>query len=174
MRITIGLQSVLAGATLALFVAGAGFAQDGLPDIPERDEGEGPFERLILRGAYMIDGTGAPTQGPVDIVVENDRIAEIDVVGYPRLEIDPDDRPPLNGGREIEVSGMYLLPGFIDTHLHLHSEQTGQNVPPDYILKLWLAHGVTTGRTVSGSHGTPWEVDVAERLAANEITGPSH
>lgn len=103
MRITIGLQTALAGAALALFAAGAGFAQDGLPDIPERDEGEGPFERLILRGAYMIDGTGAPTQGPVDIVVENDRIAEIDVVGYPRLEIDPDDRPPSDGGREIDV-----------------------------------------------------------------------
>ena len=172
MRISIGMQTMFAGAALALFAAGAGLAQPAAVTIPERVEGEGPFERLILRGAYMIDGTGAPTQGPVDIVIENDRIAEIDVVGFPRLEIDPDDRPPLNEGREIDVSGMYVLPGFIDTHMHIHSDQTGQDVPPDYILKLWLAHGVTSGRTVSGSHGTPWEVDVAERLANNEITGP--
>ena len=45
--------------------------------VAQRSEGDGPYQRLVLRGAYMIDGTGAPAQGPVDIVVENDRIAEI-------------------------------------------------------------------------------------------------
>lgn len=173
MRTEFGWRRTVAVATLALFAMGGGFAQQNEPfPIAERDEGEGPFERLILRGAYMIDGTGAPTQGPVDIVVENDRIAEVAVVGFPQLEIDPDDRPPLNGGSELDVSGMYVLPGFVDTHLHIHSRRSGQNVPPEYIFKLWLAHGVTSGRTVGGEHGTPWEVDVARRLAANEITGP--
>src|SRR6056297_105376 len=105
--------------------------------VESRTEGEGPYDRLILRGAYMIDGTGAPTQGPVDIVVENDRIAEVRVVGFPRLPIKPEDRPPLNGGTEIDVSGMYVLPGFVDSHLHLHSTRSGQNVPADYVLKLW-------------------------------------
>ena len=125
----------------------------------------------MLRGTYMIDGTGAPTQGPVDIVVENDRIVQVQVVGFPHLAIDPEDRP-LNGGRELDVAGMYLLPGFIDTHLHLHSRRSGQNVPAEYVLKLWLAHGVTSGRTVGGDHGTPWEIDIAKKLAANTITGP--
>ena len=172
MRIRIGLQAAAAGLALTLFAMSAGFGQEDTVTVRERDEGEGPFQRLVLRGLYMIDGTGAPAQGPVDIVIENDRIVEIAVVGFPRLEIDPDERPPLNGGRELDLSGMYVLPGFIDTHLHIHSRQSGQNVPPDYILKLWLAHGVTSGRTVSGEHGTPWEVDIAERLAANAITGP--
>ena len=120
----------------------------------------------------MIDGTGAPTQGPVDIVVENDRIAQVQVVGFPQLAIDPEDRPPLNGGRELDIAGMYLLPGFINTHLHLHSRRSGQNVPAEYVLKLWLAHGITSGRTVGGDHGTPWEIDIAKKLAANAITGP--
>ena len=31
------------------------------------DEGDGPHQRLILRGATIIDGTGAPPMGPVDI-----------------------------------------------------------------------------------------------------------
>ena len=148
--------------------------QENVVVIPERaqDEGEGPFDRLVLRGAYMIDGTGAPTQGPVDIVVVNDRIVEIKVVGAPLLAIDEANRPALEGGRELDVSGMYVLPGFIDTHLHLHSNQSGQNVPPDYVLKLWLSHGVTSGRTVGGDHGTPWEVAVAKKLADNEIIGP--
>ena len=39
-------------------------------------EGEGPFERLIIRGATVIDGSGAPPIGPVDIVIgHNDLLA---------------------------------------------------------------------------------------------------
>ena len=56
---------------------------------PPRAEGEGPFARLILRGATVIDGTGAPPFGPVDIVIEKDRIVEVRTVGFPKLAIDP-------------------------------------------------------------------------------------
>ena len=139
--------------------------------VAPRTEGEGPHQRLILRGGYMVDGTGAPTQGPVDIVVAQDRIAEIHVVGAPRLAIDPDRRPPLSGGTEIALEGAYVLPGFVDTHLHLHTLESGQRVPPEYVLKLWLAHGITSGRTV-GSDNTRWMIETAERSARNEITGP--
>lgn len=158
-------------ALLVLLTPRAFAWQDG-PVIPAREHGDGPYKRLVLRGAWLIDGTGAPAQGPVDIVIEDDRIAEIKVVGFPGLPIDPAERPPADGGEELDVSGMYVMPGFVDTHMHLHSRETGQQVPPDYILKLWLAHGVTSGRTVGGAHGTRWEVDVAKRLDNNEITGP--
>ena len=147
-------------------------------DVPEpapvevRDEGSGPYNRLILRGAYMIDGTGAPAQGPVDIVVENDRITEVRVIGAPKLAIDPDKRPvAMEGDEEIDLSGMFVMPGFVDSHLHLHTMEEGQNVPPEYVLKLWLAHGITSGRTV-GSVNTRWMVETARRSARNEITGP--
>ena len=40
----------------------------------QRDRGIGPFKRLVLRGATVIDGTGAPPIGPTDIVVEGNRI----------------------------------------------------------------------------------------------------
>ena len=106
-------------------------------DVPEpapvedRDEGSGPYNRLILRGAYMIDGTGAPAQGPVDIVVENDRITEVRVIGAPKLAIDSDKRPvAMEGDEEIDLSGMFVLPGFVDSHLHLHTMEDGKNVPP--------------------------------------------
>ena len=33
-------------------------------------EGEGPFDRLVIRGVTVIDGTGAPPRGPMDIVVQ--------------------------------------------------------------------------------------------------------
>ena len=153
------------------------FAQKTI-DVPEpapveaRNEGSGPYNRLILRGAYMIDGTGAPAQGPVDIVVENDRITEVKVVGAPKLAIDSGKRPvATEGTEEIDLSGMFVLPGFVDTHLHLHTMESGQKVPPEYVLKLWLAHGITSGRTV-GSDNTRWMIETARRSARNEITGP--
>ncbi|TDJ13650.1 MAG: amidohydrolase, partial [Gammaproteobacteria bacterium] len=76
-------------------VLGGSFAYAQSEDVPDRADGEGvgQFERLVLRGGYLIDGTGAPPQGPVDIVIEKDRIAEIKVVGVPGLAIAPDDRP---------------------------------------------------------------------------------
>jgi hypothetical protein len=36
---------------------------------PDRKEGEGPYDKLIIRGVTLIDGTGSPPIGPVDIVV---------------------------------------------------------------------------------------------------------
>src|SRR5437764_11035614 len=80
-------------------------------------EGEGPFERLILRGATLVDGTGAPPIGPVDIVIEKNRIREIRGVGFPKVSIKEEDRPK-NATREIDASSLYVLPGFIDMHGH--------------------------------------------------------
>ena len=80
-------------ASCFVFVSAFAFAQS--EDVPDRtdQEGDGQFERLVLRGGYLIDGTGAPPQGPVDIVVEKDRITEIKIVGVPGVPISPDERP---------------------------------------------------------------------------------
>jgi hypothetical protein len=80
--------------TLAGLVAASGALAQATPG-PERgsDEGEGPFERLIIRGATVIDGAGAPPTGPVDIVIEGNRIAEVETVGYPGVPIDEERRP---------------------------------------------------------------------------------
>lgn len=166
------IESAVITSVLLLGLPILAAAQAGTGHIPPRTEGDGPYERLILRGANLIDGTGAPTRGPVDIVIENDRIAEIRSVGAPLLEIDPEDRPPLEGGTEIELAGAFVLPGFIDTHLHLHHGESGQNVPSDYILKLWLAHGITSGRTVGYDGTLEEEAGIKRLLDRNEITGP--
>lgn len=161
---------LLAGA-LCWTMAQAAVELPEIDPVAPRAEGEGPYQRLILRGAYLVDGTGAPAQGPVDIVVEQDRIAEIRVVGAPLLPIDPERRPSLDGGTELDLAGHYVLPGFVDTHMHLHTMNSGQAVPPEYILKLWLAHGVTSGRIV-GSENAHWTIETARRASSNEITGP--
>ena len=71
--------------------------------IPRRTEGVGPFKRLILRGAYMIDGTGAPARGPIDLVIEGERISQIKLVGAPgRIEA---NLRPEKGDYEIDLAG---------------------------------------------------------------------
>ena len=35
---------------------------------------KGPFNQLIIRGATLINGNGAPPISPVDITVENNKI----------------------------------------------------------------------------------------------------
>ena len=143
------------------------------PDRPD-GEGAGPYDRLILRGATLIDGTGAPPIGPVDIVIERDRIAQVVSVGYPKLPIDPSRRPD-GGDREIDAEGMYVLPGFVDSHVHISTSQqsmVGVPSPAEYVLKLWLAHGVTSVREIGSTNGLEWTLDHMRRSENNEITAP--
>ncbi|MDA0356868.1 MAG: amidohydrolase, partial [Bacteroidetes bacterium] len=57
--------------------------------------GEGPFNQLIIRGVTLINGDGSPPRGPIDIVVENNIIKQIQVVGYPGVAINEAYRPKL-------------------------------------------------------------------------------
>lgn len=137
---------------------------------PDRSEGEGPFDQLIIRGATLINGNGAPPIGPVDIVVEKNKIVQISVVGSPGLEIEDEKRPQARqGAKEIEASGMYVLPGFIDMHGHIGSISA---IPATYVFKLWLAHGITTVREPGSFQGREWTLAHKRRSAANEITAP--
>lgn len=106
-------------------------------------EGEGPFDRMVIRGITVIDGTGAPPRGPMDVVVEGGVIKEVASVGFPKVPIG--DRRPAKGTKEFDGTGMYLMPGFVDAHVHCGG---GQANVPEYVYKLWLASGVTTVRGV--------------------------
>lgn len=138
---------------------------------PDRQRGEGPYEQLIIRGVTLINGNGAPPLGPVDIVVENNLIKSISTVGYPGVPINPRRRPQLqDGGKELDCSGMYLLPGFIDMHGHIGGLSQGADA--EYVFKLWMAHGITTIRDPSCGNGLDWVLEHKERSLKNEITAP--
>jgi imidazolonepropionase-like amidohydrolase len=132
-------------------------------------EGEGPFDRLIIRGATLIDGTGAPPMGPVDIVIERNVIREVRSVGAPQLPIREEGRPR-NATKEIDATGMYVLPGFVDLHGHIGGSRQG--TPAEYVYKLWLAHGVTTVRDPGSGNGVDWTLKERERSAKNQIVAP--
>jgi len=140
-----------------------------MPPTPARGagDGEGPFERLVIRGVTVIDGTGAPPRGPMDIVVQNNRITDIVSVGFPGVAINERSRPP-KGVKEIDATGMYLMPGFVDAHVHCGGAQARD---AEYVYKLWMMHGVTTVRGVPcGS--MDWDLGQRELSAKNQIVAP--
>ena len=125
----------------------------------------GPFDRLEIRGVTVIDGTGGPPFGPTNVIVERNRIVSVGGGGGGR------------GGagagaantRVIDAAGMYLLPGFVD--LHVHAGGPPKNAEAEYAYKLWLAHGVTTVRGVSLA-GNEFTNSEKARSEKNEIAAP--
>src|SRR6266536_2929630 len=78
------------------------------------------YPRLIVRNATIIDGNGTPAAGPKDIVIENNRIAEVVPLDPVALQRGQGRRPA--GDVEIDAAGKYVLPGLINAHGHLHEE----------------------------------------------------
>ena len=133
-------------------------------------EGEGPYRKLVIRGAMVIRGDGAPQFGPADIVIEGNRITAVELAATPGTPLKP-DRAPRDADREIDATGMWVLPGFVDAHGHNGDPVKAPNASYGY--KLWLAHGVTSVRGIPLYFG-----DVAQnmsdrrRSADNSITAP--
>jgi len=143
--------------------------EESLRPAPNRraDEGKGPYRTLVIRGAMLIDGTGGPPRGPVDIVVENNRITAVRGAGTPGLPMRANRGPQAE--YEVDAAGMYVMPGFVD--LHVHAGGAPKNADAEYAYKLWLAHGVTTVRGVPLA-GNAFTVSEKARSAKNEIVAP--
>jgi len=167
-----GLAAALA-AGLALLPAATAQDQGArMERVPDRvaGEGVGPFRRLVIRGAMLIDGTGAPPRGPVDITVAGNRIESVRAAGTPGLPV-AQNRQPRDAEHEIDASGMYVLPGFVDVHGHNGDPDKAPNATYGY--RLWLAHGVTTVRGVSLYFGDPaMSRSDRQRSSANTIVAP--
>src|SRR5688572_2574878 len=131
------------------------------------NEGKGPFKTLVIRGVTVIDGSGAPPQGPMDVVVSGNRITAVRSAGTTGMPMRPNRGPQAD--HEVDATGMYLMPGFVD--MHVHAGESPKNAEASYAYKLWLAHGVTTVRGVSLT-GNAMSVSEKARSEKNEIVAP--
>lgn len=110
------------------------------------------YPRLLIRNAIVVEGNGTPASGPRDILIEQNRIAEIGPLARR-------DKPDA----EIDGTGKYVLPGFINMHGHTHNERGGMAMPSEYVLKLWLSCGITTVRDVGGDFDDTRKIREASR-----------
>ncbi len=119
---------------------------------PPAEHGE-RYDRLLIRNVFVIDGNGTPTRGPMNVIVENDRIVSVGGRGSGNFDA------------EIDGAGRYLLPGFINLHVHLQDSRGSMAMPFEYQMNLWLASGITTVRDVGSDFGK------AERLKRQSERG---
>ncbi len=127
---------------------------------------DGPYDRLVIRNAMVIPGHGGPPVGPFDILIEQNRISQM----VPFDEVTAErrgDEGRMTGDRIIDATGMYIMPGMIDLHMHVRQEPMEIEYP--YYLK--LAHGVTT-LVPAADRGLDAGMEQAALSASNEILAP--
>jgi N-acyl-D-aspartate/D-glutamate deacylase len=83
------------------------------------------MHELVVRGATVVDGTGAPAYTG-DLAVDGEHITEVGTV---------DGR----GRQELDGDGLVLTPGWVDVHTHYDGQVTWD---PEVTPSSW--HGVTT------------------------------
>lgn len=94
-------------------------------------------------GATVWDGTGAPARAGTTILVHGARIAAVYLDGA---------QPTPAGARTRDLSGRFVIPGLIDTHVHVATDVSGEDRRPRTELRLCraLMGGVTAARDMAG------------------------
>ena len=147
---------------------------DGRAQNASNPEQTGPYPSLEIRDVTVIDGSGGPAFGPVNIFIKRNRIERVvssdSISRKEKEEEGTGEKKQKAPDRVIEGKGMYVMPGLIDVHIHINASK---DVPAEYIYKLLLGHGVTTVRTFNVRHDDPkGMVEEKKKIAANQIIAP--
>lgn len=107
---------------------------------------------VVVVGGTLVDGTGKEPVANAVIIIEGDKIKEVGQAGKVKIPKE---------AQKIDASGKWILPGFIDCHIHLTSETSDLEYYRDsnslatlralQLMNMYLRCGVTAVRDV-GSH----------------------
>jgi imidazolonepropionase-like amidohydrolase len=114
----------------------------------------------VIRGARVVDGTGAPAKMATVLIRGN----HIEAVG--------DNIPTPAGAHVIDATGQTLLPGLFDLHTHLRASGSLSPLVADWgkVLKTYLVSGVTSVNDYS-SYGEMFE-PMRRLMRTGVVVGP--
>jgi imidazolonepropionase-like amidohydrolase len=129
---------------------------------------------VVVQAGQLLDKPGNAPKGPSTIVIRNGRIAEV----LPGISDGPD------GATRIDLRDKFVLPGLIDSHVHLDSDAGGNAALLESITssdaqtayraaanaKKTLMAGFTTVRNLGD--GTGATLALRDVIAAGELPGP--
>ncbi|MEA3044510.1 MAG: hypothetical protein QOH47_2348 [Sphingomonadales bacterium] len=118
-------------------------------------------DRVVYRGATLIDGTGAAPRPDMAVIADGERIEAV-------LPVEALTPQLTAGARIVDLAGRYLLPGLIDSHQH-------RATPPDRAaaeaqMRRDLYGGITAARIMADDLRLIAELARAARVG--EIAGP--
>jgi len=161
----------LLGAVIGFVVLPAACLAAGLPNASFPLAAPPPGPPTALVGASVVDviqGTVIPN---AVIVVDGNRIAAVGPVSSVKIP---------EGARTLRLDGQYLIPGLINSHVHLASALPGvvgaSETDADIVLRMAraarksLESGVTTVRIVGAQGGTDFSLKRA--INAGAVPGP--
>jgi dihydroorotase (multifunctional complex type) len=113
---------------------------------------------LVVRGGTVV---GARSRAPIDVAIEAGRVVAL----LPR-------GADVDAARTIDATGMYVLPGMVDTHVHLMEpgDPSREDFPTGTAAA--AANGVTT--IIEHTHGWPVTRPAQLREKRGHLRGRSH
>lgn len=115
---------------------------------------------LIVEGVTALVGTEFEPTADATIVVRDGRITEI---------VGPDDEvEAITGAEIVDASGGYLIPGLVDSHIHLGTVPDREQATAE--MERLLQAGVTSVRDMAGD--ARFLNDLARASITGEIAGP--
>ncbi|MHA4837487.1 amidohydrolase family protein [Sphingopyxis sp. MSC1_008] len=96
-------------------------------------------EQILYTNVSVIDGTGGPARAGQDILIEGERI--VAVGAHDTLA------PRAGTARRVDLSGRFVIPGLIDSHVHLATPPNRARA--EAILRRQLYGGVTAVRDMA-------------------------
>ena len=106
---------------------------------------------IIFQHANVIDGVSSEPLRDVTVMIANGKIIGIQTSVK---------RVPANA-EVIDLKGKWLLPGYIDSHVHFNNFESAQRA---------LRFGITTGRTMAADHFIDIEIRDAHRRGRIDIS----
>ena len=140
--------------------------QSTLPSLSNQTLTSNNTGAVILKGATLIDGTGALPKPNTTIVIDGNRIVFVSNNTADNFDLN------FSAANSVNLTGKYIIPGLFDMHAHVASvlKDSYNQSESEYALRMLLNHGITTIRNPGGP--TEQSVALRDNVSEGRIVGP--